>query len=78
MREKGKFFWKKKWYSICSMHYEYNKDCNMCRTGVWKNVWSSNISEWIFDNFPNFWRWYVNLNKYKRINSIKEEKHERI
>ena len=74
MKEKGKFFWKKRWISICSIHLQYNENCNICNTGTWENVWLSSISGFIYDYFPNFWKWYVNLNKYQRINRIKKLK----
>ena len=72
MREKGKFFWKKRWFSICSMHWDHDENCNMCNTGTWSNVWLSKISAWFFEHFPKLWIWYVNLNKYQRINRIKK------
>ena len=38
MRTRGKFVRKERWYSICSIHQEYNKDCPMCNSGTWNNV----------------------------------------
>jgi len=38
MRTRGKFIWKERWYSICSIHGRYHEDCFMCRTGTWENV----------------------------------------
>jgi hypothetical protein len=52
----GKLWWKKDWYSICSMHRKYREDCLRCNTGEYINRWKHNISSFIFDNFPAFWR----------------------
>ena len=38
MRTRGKFIRKEVWYSICSIHGEYDEDCHMCKTGEWNNV----------------------------------------
>jgi len=38
MRTRGKFIRKERWYSLCSMHQEYNEDCDMCKSGTWNNV----------------------------------------
>ena len=35
----GRLWWKKRWFSICSAHGEYNEACGMCKAGYWKNVW---------------------------------------
>jgi|AntAceMinimDraft_16_1070373.scaffolds.fasta_scaffold16553_3 hypothetical protein len=60
IREKGKFFWKKRWYSICSIHYEYNKECPMCNAGTWSNVWGTAISSFFCDHLYKLWFWWVN------------------
>jgi hypothetical protein len=59
LKTKGKLFWKKEWYSICSIHRQYKEDCGMCNTGHYVNVWMNKISNFIFRNFPELWRWYV-------------------
>jgi len=74
MKTKGKFFWKYKWYSICSMHYNHDPNCNMCNCGTWTNVWTHAIGSVIYKLFPSLWRWYMNLpfnkrNFLKRLNS---------
>jgi len=58
---KGRFFWKKEWYSICSMHREYNPDCSMCKSGSWQNILLVKLDSKIFDLFPRFWRFMANL-----------------
>jgi hypothetical protein len=43
------------WYSICSMHWEYDKTCPRCRVGRWiddeemaadQALYKSDYSEW--------------------------------
>jgi len=48
---KGKLFWKKEWYSICSRHYIYNRNCNLCQTGSWRNVWVAWFDGWFYKKF---------------------------
>lgn len=74
MQDKGSLFWKKRWYSICSMHREYDKDCNMCNAGTWNNVWGLAIMGKIYDINPVLWMWLVNDKKFKkgRWNEFKE------
>ena len=70
MRSKGKLFWRSEWYSICSMHYEYNKDCRACNAGSWENVILTKISSFVFDHFPNLWIIWANrkyFNKHKKL-----------
>ena len=51
----GKLWWKKDWYSICSMHRIHRDDCIRCNTGEYINRWWHNISNIIFKYFPKFW-----------------------
>jgi len=60
MREKGFFFWKERWYSFCSAHREYDKDCPRCKAGSWKNVWMVAINGFLHDNCYKYWHWRVN------------------
>ncbi len=62
---KGRFLWKKEWYSLCSAHQEFNADCNTCKSGRWVNTTGQAISIFIFNISPGFWRWWVNLRKCK-------------
>lgn len=56
----GKLWWKYRWFSFCSRHQIYDKDCNICQSGAWTNVWKWRIGGLIYDIFPKFWIWYVN------------------
>jgi hypothetical protein len=60
MKERGKFFWKERWFSFCSRHREYDESCDICKTGSWKNIWKYNISSLIYKKNPNLWIWWVN------------------
>jgi hypothetical protein len=57
---KGKWFWKKRWLSICSAPEGHDKDCSRCKTGSWNNVWLLAISGWFHDNVYWLWVWWVN------------------
>lgn len=63
MKTKGMLFWKKEWYSICSKHKNHKEDCLRCNTGYWINTWMNRVSNFIFKNFPDLWRWWVNKNE---------------
>lgn len=64
MREKGKWFWKSQWYSICSKHYEYDENCNMCKHGSWVKDYNHMFSSLIFSFYPNLWKFYHNYDAY--------------
>jgi hypothetical protein len=72
MRAKGRFFWKKIWFSICSMHFDYNEECSMCRAGNWTNVWEWKIGGAIHDICPRLWRWWVNRPGSKQRKQLEE------
>lgn len=57
---RGKWFWKKRWYSICSAHKDHNKDCQLCKTGSWHNVWLGAIEGFFHDHI--YWLWYFFVN----------------
>lgn len=61
MLTKGKFLFKKEWYSICSRHQQYESTCNICNHGSWRNVFLSKISHFVFKYFPKFWIYVVNI-----------------
>jgi hypothetical protein len=63
-KDQGKFFRKKRWFSICSKHRIYNKECDICQHGTWVNVWKNNISGYVYGITPRFWIWWVNFPKY--------------
>lgn len=60
MRTKGLGIKKKIWFSICSVHQEYNKNCNLCNKGTWVPVWRYKISSLVYDIAPGLWRFFVN------------------
>lgn len=64
-KDKGVFFWRKRWFSICSAHRMHEDYCSMCRAGHWVNVWGYHIEGLIYDWFPNLWSWWVNR-KHKK------------
>lgn len=47
---------KEEWYSICSWHQEFNKDCDMCNCGKWVNVEQHEKDSEIWERNPNEWR----------------------
>ena len=52
---KGKFFWKKRWYSICSAHVEYDENCPRCKVGAWHNMWGIAIDSFFCRYFYKIW-----------------------
>lgn len=57
--ETGDFFWKRKWYSICSKHKDHNFGCSKCQVGSWHYVSLMAISERLYLRFPGFWAWWI-------------------
>ena len=66
LSDKGHLFWRKQWYSYCSAHREYDKDCNICQHGTWENVWKMAVMGYIYDKSPVLWMWLVNDKKFKK------------
>ena len=60
MRYKGKGLNKEIWFSICSMHFEHQEDCNMCNAGQWQKVWKYKLSSAFYKLSPKLWRWWIN------------------
>lgn len=60
MKDIGKLWNKKRWFSFCSKHAEYDKNCLICQGGTWTNVWKHNIEKVIYKISPRFWMWWVN------------------
>ena len=77
LESRGRFWWKKEWYSICSGHEpdETKDTCPRCLTGTWVNVWSHFFGHIFYTLLPSVWRWWVNLefNK-KRILTLEVRK----
>lgn len=59
-KDRGKFFWKKRWFSICSAHMYYQEDCPRCNAGGWHNLWLLAISGFFHDHFYKLWFYYQN------------------
>ena len=59
--DSGKFFWRKRWYSICSAHQSHKEDCNMCNVGSWHNVWLSQCSNIIYRISPKAYTWLLRI-----------------
>ena len=73
MRIKGKYFWKKQWYSICSKHTSHYDNCKLCDVGKWENTWSLKISTYFHQNFYYLWSWWQNTRINKSRFNMKFE-----
>ena len=73
MKDKGFFIFKKRWYSMCSAHQEYQQDCTLCNVGSWKNILIGKI-ESIINKISPFL--YKKIQSYKKISleQINEDK----
>jgi len=60
MKTKGKFIFKKSWYSYCSAHIEPDESCDRCNVGSWHNNLLHNISSYFHDHHYRLWVWFVN------------------
>ena len=60
MRTKGKYFWKKEWYSICSLHMEYQENCPLCNKGQWINVTRHWFNKLLYKYCYSLW--FYNMN----------------
>jgi hypothetical protein len=56
MKSRGEGLLREEWYSICSVHHDYNEDCNMCNCGNWINVEKQKEEGELFDRDPDEWR----------------------
>jgi hypothetical protein len=45
MRTKGKFIFKKEWYSFCSIHHEYDEKCGACNGGSWYSIYRRKLEK---------------------------------
>ena len=72
MRDKGRFFWRERWFSLCSAHQQYNKECKTCNVGMWENVWRNNIEKLVFIISPKLYKWLLKFKKVQLINIIEE------
>ena len=56
MVTRGKGSLKEEWYSICSMHHEYDENCDMCNCGKWINVEEQKREHDLFETDPAEWK----------------------
>ena len=70
----GRLWWKKRWFSICSMHglEGTQVECGMCQAGYWTNIWKWKIGGVISYLFPKLWVWYMNRPNSKARKQVKE------
>jgi len=59
-RTRGWGPFKENWVSICSMHYEYQSTCELCRAGYWHNNLRWWLGHQVYKYTPRLWRWWVN------------------
>ena len=52
--------WGCDWYSICSRHYNYDENCNLCNKGRWINRYKQLVSSLFFKAWPWAWRKWAN------------------
>jgi len=60
MDDIGRFWNKKRWYSYCSAHQIYNKDCKICNGGHYVNIWKLKTNGLIHNISPRVWMWFNN------------------
>ena len=81
---KGKYFWKKEWYSICSIHHQHNEKCEMCNTGNWHNVLLGNILNFLYYKINIFykiwqlWQKFFGKLKFQSYKDIKIERRKKL
>lgn len=66
-KPKGNYYWS----SICGIHYDYRKDCNMCNAGYWVNRNAAYFEGLVYKIAPWLWRWWVNRPNSKARKRIK-------
>jgi hypothetical protein len=57
---RGEGLKKETWYSICSRHGVYDKNCELCNTGSWQNDHKLAVEGWFHDHTYWLWVWWVN------------------
>jgi hypothetical protein len=57
---RGEGLKKETWYSICSRHGVYDKNCELCNTGSWQNDHKLAVEGWFYDNAYWLWHFWVN------------------
>ena len=57
---RGEGLKKETWYSICSRHGIYDKNCPRCKIGSWQNDHKLAVEGWFHDH--TYWLWYFWVN----------------
>ena len=65
LKSRGRWLFRQEFYSICSMHFESQDDCNMCNAGSWKNVYAVKLSHILYKVSPSLWRLWANRHNSK-------------
>lgn len=64
MRRRGVWPLRQTWWSVCSVHHEYNESCHICRAGTWR--WD--VLHWLgvatFAVSPRLWRLLANRHRW--------------
>jgi hypothetical protein len=60
MRSRGKGINREVWFSFCSKHHTYNKDCHTCNIGNWERVIVYKLNSLVYNLFPSLWIWMRN------------------
>lgn len=50
------------WYSICSMHFQYEESCGNCNAGRWISKQEQELSNWLWKYSKRIWRKWANRN----------------
>lgn len=58
--ERGPWYNRSRWYSICSAHQNHDPECKLCQIGDWRNENKLKISSLVYKISPKIWIWWVN------------------
>lgn len=72
LRSRGRWLNRQEFYSICSMHSEYEYDCDCCNAGSWSNVYVAKISQGFYKVCPSLWRVWANRPNSKSQKTLEE------
>lgn len=77
--KKSKYKFLYRWYSICSHHYQYDENCDICNIGSWMFIPGLFLSKILYKISPKFWQSIHNTKKRKKafLNSFKNKKNKR-
>ena len=60
MKSRGEGLNREEWYSVCSMHHDYDENCGACNVGSWINVHEHDIDSNLHDT--DYEAWYEKAN----------------